>query len=374
MEVIVEHLGTTNNVLERQKFDRHTVWLGRDYSNDVLLTDEHVDAVHAKLSFDEEGRLWIEDQQSVNGIRRPRHKARIEREQVRSGDVFLIGRSRVRIITADQPVPPAVRIRASEVFLLWLGKPQVAAALALIFVGARLLETWLTTIGEFRWGLLVEQHLGSTLMFLSLAVGVYFLSVLFRRGGNFLAHVSLLILIFLAASLFRLALVVGVFNAGDGVYPVFSMIEESEKYIKLFIYLWSILYLAFHLPLLRRTVISGVIVLAVLGVDRVTEDSRTQFINQQAAFPLEHVFLPPGLLLRAPAPAADFDADVEELFGRIDESRREAVEERDRKRSERDGADTGPESEQPPDSEAAGEESTAPSGEADSDQGVGEPG
>ncbi|MFU8877829.1 MAG: FHA domain-containing protein, partial [Wenzhouxiangellaceae bacterium] len=331
MEVIVEQLGTTNNVLERQKFDRHTVWLGRDYGNDVLLTDEHVDAVHAKLSFDEEGRLWIEDQGSVNGIRRPRHKQRIEREQVRSGDVFLIGRSRVRVITTDHPVPPAVPMRASEVFLLWLGKPQVAAALALVFVAARLLETWLTTIGEFRWGLLVEQHLGSTLMFLALAVGVYFLSVLFRRGGNFLAHVSLLILIFLVASLVDLALMVGVFNAGDNAYPMFAVLSDSEKYIKLFIYLWSIFYLAFHVPLLRRSIISFVIVLAVLGVDRITEDERLQFMPADS-YPLEPVFLPQGLLLRAPSPAADFDADVEQLFGRIDESRREAVEERDRKR------------------------------------------
>lgn len=337
MEVIVEQLGTTNNVLERQKFDRHSVWLGRALSNDMLLTDEHVDPVHARLTFDHEGRLWIEDQGSVNGIRRPRHKARIRREKVSSGDVFLIGRSRVRILTADHPVPPAARIRASEVFLLWLGKPQVALALALVFVGARLIETWLTTMGEFRWGLVLERHLGPTLTFIALAVGVYFISILFRRGGNFLAHLSLLILIFLAATLIDVALVVGIFNAGDRAYPVFSLIAESENYLKLLIYLWSILYLAFHVPLMRRTLISFAVVLALLAVDRVTEDSRNQFARQQS-FPLEPAFLPPDLLLRAPSPFEEFNSQAEQLFEQTDQARREALEEREREERERQEA------------------------------------
>ncbi|NCO19074.1 MAG: FHA domain-containing protein, partial [Gammaproteobacteria bacterium] len=89
MEVIIEQLGTTNNVLERQKLDAHRVRIGRAFSNDVILNDEHVDAVHAQLEFDGEGRLFIEDLGSVNGIRRPRHKGAVGRSEVISGEVFL---------------------------------------------------------------------------------------------------------------------------------------------------------------------------------------------------------------------------------------------------------------------------------------------
>ena len=69
----------------------------------MILSDEHVDANHARLKFDEDGRLWLEDLGSVNGIRRPRHKAHIDRTQVRSGEVFLMGRSRVRIYLGTHP-------------------------------------------------------------------------------------------------------------------------------------------------------------------------------------------------------------------------------------------------------------------------------
>lgn len=328
MEMIVEQLGTTNNVLDRQKFDHHSVWIGRAFDNDVILSDEHVDAGHAKLVFDEEGRLWLEDLGSVNGIRRPRHKAHIERTEVRSGEVFLVGRSRIRVYLGTHPVPPAVKIRISEVFLLWLGKPQVTVMLALVFLGAKVLGTWLSTIGEFRWSLVIERNLGEVMTFFALAVGVYFLSVLFRRGGNFLAHLSLLVLVFLLSSVLQLALSVAVFNSGDGGYPVLDWLDSARGYLMLFIYLWSILYLAFHISLLRRTMISVAIVAVMLGVNNLPDDSMRRFTSQQA-FPLEQQWLPPAFLIGEPVPAEQFRQDAEALFDDIDQKRSEALEERE---------------------------------------------
>jgi len=365
MEVIVEQLGTTNNVLERHKFDQRRVWLARAFSNDVILTDEHVDAVHACLEFDDEGRLFIVDQGTVNGIRRPRHKARLEREEVASGDVFLVGRSRLRIFTGIHPVPPAVRIRVSEVFLLWLGKPQVSAALVLLFVLARLLETWLTTIGEFRWSLVIERHLGDSLAFLGLAVGVYFLSVLFRRGGNFLAHISLLILIFLVAAIVEVAHSVLVFNAGDPGYPALDVLAAAGGSVELFVYLWSILYLAFHIPLLKRTLISLGIVAITVGLNHLPEDEITRFINQQQSMPLKQTFHPPALLFAEPQSEAAFLEAGDALFEAVDEARAEALERRREVEQARATGDEDAESPADPDAEP----DTDPDPDPDPDQG-----
>lgn len=333
MEMIVEQLGTTNNVLDRQKFDHHSVWLGRAFDNDVILSDEHVDATHAKLVFDEEGRLWLEDLGSVNGIRRPRHKALIQRTEVRSGEIFLIGRSRVRVLLGTHPVPPAVKIRLSEVFLLWLGKPQVTVMLAIVFLAAKILGTWLSTIGEFRWSQVIDRNLGEVITFFALAVGVYFLSVLFRRGGNFLAHLSLLILVFLLSSALDFALSVAVFNSGDGGYAVLDWMDSASGYLMLFIYLWSILYLAFHISLLRRTLISTVVVAVMLGVNNLPDDSMRRFASQQA-FPLKQEWLPPVFLMGEPVPVEDFRRDADALFDALDEKRAEALEEREAEKAE----------------------------------------
>ncbi|MBS3747080.1 MAG: FHA domain-containing protein [Wenzhouxiangellaceae bacterium] len=329
MEVIVEQLGTTNNVLDRQKFDAHTIWLGRAFENDVILADEHVDARHARLTFDPEGRLWLEDLDSVNGIRRPRHKAHIERTEVKSGEIFLIGRSRVRIYLGTHPVAPAVRIRLSEVFLLWLGKPQVAVMLALVFVAAKVLGTWLSTIGEFRWSQVIERNLGEVLTFLALAVGVYFLSVLFRRGGNFLAHLSLLILVFLLSSLLEFALNVGLFNAGDRWYPTLERLDAARGYLMLFVYLWSILYLAFHIPLMRRTLVSAVIVAVIAGVSNLPEDDSVRRFVDPQTFPLKQKWFPPSLLMVRPQRAPKFEDSLQEVLKTLEDKRNEALDERD---------------------------------------------
>lgn len=336
MEVVIEQLGTTGNVLERHRFDQHSVFIGRAFNSDVLLTDEHVDARHARLSFDEEGRLWIEDLGSVNGIRRPRHKARVEREAVESGEVFLIGRTRVRILLGEHPVPEAVRIRFSEVFLLWLGKPQVLVGMAAAYILTLVGITYFTTIGEFRWTLVIEQNLGEIIGFILLAVGVYFLSILFRRGGNFLAHLSILIALFFVSGLLALAMDLAVFNASDRWYGVIDGLDSVRKYLLLFVYLWSILYLAFHLSLARRTWISAVVVAVIFGVQHLPDDPAMDFLSAET-YPLRQTMLPPQFLLRAPAGSGSMQQRRADLFERVEQARTEALAERDSAAAESEG-------------------------------------
>ncbi|MFN2335069.1 MAG: hypothetical protein ABR550_11675, partial [Wenzhouxiangellaceae bacterium] len=134
---------------------------------------------------------------------------------------------------------------------------------------------------------------------------MYFLSVLFRRGGNFLAHLSVLILVFLLSSVLEFGLGLAVFNAGDRWYRALELIDSGRGYLMLLIYLWSILYLAFHISLLRRTLISLVIVVVMVGLGNLPEDRMTRFVVQQS-FPVKQTFLPPSLLLRTPIAPDDF--------------------------------------------------------------------
>ncbi|NKI34656.1 FHA domain-containing protein [Wenzhouxiangella sp. XN79A] len=391
MDVVIEQLGTTNNVLERQKFDAHQVWIGRGYDNDVILTDEHVDARHARLVFDDEGRLWIEDRGSVNGIRRPRHRSHLKREQVRSGDVFLIGRSRVRILLGDHPVPAAVKIRFSEVLLLWLGKPLVLVALVLAYLGAKVGGTALTTIGEFRWASVVKDNLWEVIGFVTLAVVVYFLSVLFRRGGNFVAHLSLLVVLFFVAGSLDFLIDLAVFNASDDSYPWWMALSEARGYLVLFLYLWSILYLAFHLSLWRRSAIALVAVAVSLALEHLPDDPTFAFLDNET-IPLQPIFLPPVLQLAEPKAAEAADAAQREVFEAADAARQRLLDEREadeaaqEKAREANGGDAdveppGDDSTRPPpidpgpsEPEEPSEPDEPPGDEGSGDDGAGPPG
>ncbi len=334
--VVVEVLGTTNNVLERKKFSQPTIEIGRAFSNDLIINDEHADAIHARLEKTAEGQWSIVDLDSVNGIRRAKGRKTIDRSPVQSGDVFLLGRNKVRIFFGDHPVAPAVRIRWVESLLLWLGKPWVLIAMIAIYVGVRLTASYFSTIGEFKWSNFFSQNLIEALWFVALAVIVYFLSVLFRRGGNFMSHVSVLVAVFLLSALIDFTLRVALFNAGDARYGLISHLDAIAGYLIIFLYLWSVLYLAFHFSLKRRTIIS----LAVLGfifIFNVLQDQMLSGWFDDEGFPLEQALLPPAFLISEPLTQAAFEDQTVDLFTRVEELRVEAIEEREQAEAERLG-------------------------------------
>lgn len=327
MEIVVEILGTTGNVLERHRFDRRQVSIGRGYRNDVIVTDEHVDAEHARLEVDDEGTLRIRDRGSVNGLRRIGRRGRVNDAPVRSGDRFLLGRTRVRILLPGHPVPPAVRIRLAERLLLALGRPLVVAGLLLAWLAAITAETWIATIGEFRWTRVVEDHQFQMLGFVALAVGVYFLSVLFRRGGHFLAHLGLLIVLFLAGVLFDASMEIARFNAGDRAYPWLDGLAAFADNAVLFVYLWGVLYLAFHLSLVRRSLVALSGVLVIFALETLPEPPA--WMNAEATFPLESAFLPPGYRIVSPMPPDRVETRMDALFDIVAEDREQSLAERD---------------------------------------------
>ena len=327
-ELIVEVLGTTNNVLERQKYDQATIAIGRGYANDVIINDEHADADHAVLEMDADGDWYLVDRGSVNGIRRLKSRKRIDRTAVKSGEVFVLGRNKLRIFFGNHPVPPAVRIRLIESFLLWLGKPLVLVSMIIAYLAVKLAASYFTTIGELSWSSFLRDNLTEALLFVALAVAVYFLSVLFRRGGNFLSHLSVLVAVFLLGAFFDFLLRLAVFNAGDHQYGLISGFDTFSGYLVFFLYLWSVLYLAFHLSLKRRTWIS----LAVVGLFVLLSYLQEQIVDDwfdTESFPLEQALLPSALLLSEPITAEDYAFRTQAVFDRVDELRIEALGERD---------------------------------------------
>ena len=328
MELILEVLGTTNNVLERQKFSGNAVAIGRGFNNDLILNDEHADAEHARLELDEQGRWWMMDQASVNGIRMAKVKRKIDRHAVASGEVFLLGRNKLRVYLGNHPVPPAVRIRWIESLLLWLGKPFVLVGMILSYLGVKALASYFSTIGEFKWSAFFSQNIGEVLGFIALAIAVYFLSVLFRRGGNFMSHISVLVAVFLIGALFDFLINFAVFNAGDHRYGLINTLDTISGYLIIFLYLWSVLYLAFHFSLKRRTWIS----LAVLGGIVLLNVLQDQMMNEwfdSQSFPVERTLLPSTFLLTEPIGAEQFASRTSAAFDRVDELRIEELAERD---------------------------------------------
>ena len=126
----VETLGR-HGVTHRQRFERLPITIGRGYGNDVVLDDPHADATHVRISAAEDGTLIIEDLGTVNGTR-------IDGRELR------IGRTQLRVATADQPVPAALPAVPQGPVARFATSRRAALLVPLIGTALLMLQAWLS--------------------------------------------------------------------------------------------------------------------------------------------------------------------------------------------------------------------------------------
>jgi len=321
VELIIETLGTTHNVLDRSKYAGRDISIGRAFDNDLILTDEHIDAHHARVYQDNEGQFWISDLKSVNGIRKHKSHRRQQRWPLQSGDIFMLGRNKIRIYFSDHKLPEAVKIRPAESFLLWLGRMPVLIGLFLLYLGISLFAVWMQNTGDWEWEQIANSQLRTVLTFTGLAFVVYLLSILFKRGGNFLSHLGVLMLVFLLGKLLAVITGIAYFNANSDTDRLLDIVAAGNSYLMIFLYLWCILYLAFHMPLLRRTVTALISVAILAGLSFLGQAQFREY--QDRNINVDNTHLPPQLLLRQATAEDAFFTQAFELFDEADQRRRE---------------------------------------------------
>lgn len=125
----VETLGR-HGVTQRQRFERLPITIGRGYGNDVVLDDPHADAMHVRISAAEDGSLVIEDLGTVNGTR-------IDGRELR------IGRTLLRIATAEQPVPAALPAVPQGPLARFATSRRAALLVPLVGMSLLMLQAWL---------------------------------------------------------------------------------------------------------------------------------------------------------------------------------------------------------------------------------------
>ncbi len=113
-ELIIQKLNPRNRVVRTYKFSTFPVTIGRGYDNDLILTDAYVCPGHAAIHRTEAG--WhIEDKVSKNGIYIQNRKESVAgHASLASGDLLVLGRTRLRVLSADHPVPESKKIQMTK--------------------------------------------------------------------------------------------------------------------------------------------------------------------------------------------------------------------------------------------------------------------
>lgn len=116
VQLVVEVLDARDRVVQRERvwrpLDALHFKVGRSIEADIMLDDPHVAAVHAEISVDAAGAVYVTDLGSVNGVvvAGRRHKAAAQ--LLLADQTVQIGRSRIRVRVPGEALPAEREDRA----------------------------------------------------------------------------------------------------------------------------------------------------------------------------------------------------------------------------------------------------------------------
>lgn len=201
--VVIEKLGRSGEVAERLRRPLHgddTLAIGRGYDSDLLLDDPYVAARHLQLHRDAEGRLWVEDAGSRNGLRDERGRALPNRIAVTGTLALQVGHSHLHIHDGAPSIEPERALPQPGPG--WLR----ATAWLLLAVGLGVLTDWLQQIGEIQTQALVAGSVMAAIITVVWSFGWSLATRLFAHQLRFARHLRVAALGSVFASLLMLAL------------------------------------------------------------------------------------------------------------------------------------------------------------------------
>jgi hypothetical protein len=106
--IFVEVLGRRGDVVQRVRLERLPATIGRGYQCEVIVSDPLVDAEHARVALDDQGRMVLEDLGSRNGLFADGVRGRMSRVPIGGVTTARIGHTLLRIVPEGAAVPPAL--------------------------------------------------------------------------------------------------------------------------------------------------------------------------------------------------------------------------------------------------------------------------
>jgi hypothetical protein len=132
--IVVEIVNRSGNVVSSEVVHKDSLTIGRAYTNDVVVADDYIDALHLQIERSEDDETFLcTDNNSVNGVFNKRGKRNNKQDRLQNGDLITIGKTSLRIFSADSPVAPAIPLSYWETIADFLCQWWVAIVLTLIF-------------------------------------------------------------------------------------------------------------------------------------------------------------------------------------------------------------------------------------------------
>lgn len=310
MELIIEQISRSKKLISSQKISAGDIAIGRAYDNDVVLTDPYVCPHHLSLTVSQDGIWQICDKNSVNGSFTEGQKQLVGCQAINSGDVISVGKTHLRFIYPNRPVPPTIRLSGIEGVLNYLSSPIVMMMVFLLYVSLLMVNQYLQTVTELKSSLVLKSLL--TLLVVS-SMWPLLCSLLARLFKNDARILTQLVVCYAFFTLFLAAGWVGdiiSFNSsGSWLSSGYTMLTES---VLLFALFWANFYIAFHQNHNRRTAMAGGFTAVILLLSFLYNNSIIRDFNPQPRY--NGTLLSPEFAIATPVTVTEFITTSGDIF------------------------------------------------------------
>ena len=188
--MLIEVLGRGEAVVSRTRVTSTAATIGRAYDNLVILDDAYADAHAACVNVGGDGSLSLVDLNSTNGLFGPDGACLAGEARLQPGDEFRVGRTRLRVVRGDTPVPAALREPEGFMRSMTTSHLGVAGSVVALLVVA-LISLYLANFEEF-----TAAEAAGELVLIGMGVavwaGLWALATRMLRGhGHFLQHAAI---------------------------------------------------------------------------------------------------------------------------------------------------------------------------------------
>ena len=250
-EIIIEEISRNHKLIHRHKLSRNKVSIGRNYQNDIILTDPHICPEHLSLKYSQ-GIWYLNDNNSVNGtlLENKQDKRQDAHQQViNDGDVIILGKSQLRVLFSDHQVSETIALSPFESLIDLIRHPiAVFISLALFMLIAGNIS-YLNQQVETNISQLFVSAFSMSLLFSLWPAGVALVSHLTKNEPRILAQFGISFVFFILMWFSDLLEEIVAFNSASN--SALGLLTALLPILLAFSLFWLNSYIGFHLSLIH---------------------------------------------------------------------------------------------------------------------------
>ena len=311
-EIIIEEISRNHKLIHRHKLSRNKVSIGRNYQNDIILTDPHICPEHLSLKYSQ--GIWnLNDNNSVNGtlLENKQDKRQDAHQQViNDGDVIILGKSQLRVLFSDHQVSETIALSPFESLIDLIRHPiAVFISLALFMLIAGNIS-YLNQQVETNISQLFVSAFSMSLLFSLWPAGVALVSHLTKNEPRILAQFGISFVFFILTWFSDLLEEIVAFNSASN--SALGLLTALLPILLAFSLFWLNSYIGFHMSAKRRAIVAISITALLFGGTYLLQYSKKREFNPHPNY--NATIMAPVFLIAPSNSVDDFVKQSNDLF------------------------------------------------------------